>query len=442
MNWRFVSLALPLSLSLIAGGAMAAPSVKVGTLTVIKEGIDAAVEGQLKGASNLAKFQLEKGTDADLAKLCALFPNMKELQIKSGAKISNLAPLGALKSLTRLEVRDSTAKDMTPISGLTGLTSVHMDSAMADLAWMEKLTNLTYVSVSSKNLTSLKGLPKLPRLSKLEIDHGAPTDLTPIAESTPNIKTLRLGYVTVPDMTPLTKLSDLTELDLYGATVKDFSPLAGCAKLKTLTYYATKGADYSTLGKLTQVESLMGGLSQLKDISWVANLPKLKKLRLFAEEITDYTPLAKTNLEYLKIWSMKVPADLAPVGKIKTLKELVIWSLDNASGSKALAGLEALETVTINDYNKKKGGENFDLAAAAGWKNLKTFSTQGTFFDNFGELAKCPKLERVTLLSKTQGANLAALKKMTSLKYVRVDKTLFPESELQGFPQGVSVTSK
>ena len=132
MNWRFVSLALPLSLSLIAGGAMAAPSVKVGTLTVIKEGIDAAVEGQLKGASNLAKFQLEKGTDEDLAKLCALFPNMKELQIKSGAKITNLAPLAALKSLTRLEVRDSSATDMTPLSGLTSLTSVTVESAMAD----------------------------------------------------------------------------------------------------------------------------------------------------------------------------------------------------------------------------------------------------------------------------------------------------------------------
>ena len=101
MNWRFVSLALPLSLALIAGGAMAAPSVKVGTLTVIKEGIDAAVEGQLKGGSNLAKFQLDKAADEDLAKLCALFPNMKELQITSAKKITNLAPLASLKSLTR-----------------------------------------------------------------------------------------------------------------------------------------------------------------------------------------------------------------------------------------------------------------------------------------------------------------------------------------------------
>lgn len=442
VNWKVPSLvlALPLSVCLGTQPPQAAPSIKIGSTTVIKESLDANAESQLKAASNLSKFTLEDATDADLAKLCALFPGMTELKVAKGKRITNLAPLAGLKNLKRLELRDCQAPDLTPVAGLSGLTSINVDSTMADLAWMEKLTNLTNLSVSSKALVSLKGLPNLPNLRQVSINMGKPDDLTPIVESLPNLRTLKLHYITAPaDLSPLTRLAQMEDLDFYGATVKDFSVLAGCPKLKKLTYYATKGADYSTLGKLTQVEELFGGLSGLKDIAWIVNLPGLKKFTLFAEPIVDYTPLAQTKLEYLKIWSMKAPVDLTPVGKIATLKELVFWSVEQASGSKALAGLTALEKLTVNDFNKQKGGENFDLSAASGWKKLKELSMQATTVDNFAALASCAALERVTL-TRMKVDSLAPLKKLPALKSVRVTKGSFPDAELQGFAPSVKVS--
>ena len=439
MNWKLLAVALPLSCCLCSAMALAEPSVKKGnTAITITDGINADVENQLKGETTYTRFVLSHAADADLAKLCALFPGMTTLRIEDAKSITDLTPLAALNKLKRLDLDGCEASDLTPLAGLVGLESLDVKCPTADVAWMEKLTNLMSVKISSEKLTSLKGLPKLQRIRKLEIYSATPDDLTPIAEAMPGLKELKLNSVTIPDLTPLTRLAMLEDLDLYGATVKDFSPLAACPRLKKLNYYATKGADYSTLGKLTRLQELKGGLTELSDIAWIANLPGLKKFTLFAEAVTDYAPLAKTRLEYLKIWSMKAPVDLVPVGKITTLKELVFWSVEEVSGSKALAGLTELKKLTVNGFNKKDGGEHFDLSAASGWKKLKELSMQETEVDNFAALAACTSLENISLI-KMNVPDLTPLKQLPALKSVRVSKDFVTDAELQGFGPKVKV---
>ena len=440
MNWKHLALALPLSCCLGISVPLAAPSVKINsTAVIVNEAIDADIESKLKAGVTASQFTLSKASDADLAKLCELFPGMTSLRVQNGKRITNLAPLAALGKLKRLEL-DCQAKDLTPLSGLVGLETLAVTAPMANTAWMEKLTSLKAIKLNSGELTSLKGLPNLPTLRYLTIYSARPDDLTPIVEAMPNLQSLTLNSVLLPDLTPLTRLAKLEDLSFYGSQVKDFSILAGCPKLKKFDYYATKGADYSTLAKLTKLEELQGGLTKLNDISWITSLPNLKKFTLFSEYVKDYTPLAKTKLEYLKIWSMHEPVDLVPVGQIRTLKELVFWSVEHVSGSKALSGLTSLEKLTINDYNVKQGGEHFDLAAASGWKNLKEFTTKNTTFDNFANMAACTALQSVTL-TKTQGiTSLAPLKQLPALKYVRLTKGLFPDAELQGFGPKVRIS--
>ena len=439
MRLKLFSLVMLCALILNSTPIFAEPFLKIGSTTTIKEALTPDMEAQLKG-QNLQRFNIENVTDQDLAKLIKLFPDMDDLQVRYGKHITTLAPLATLKNLRQLTLGDVAASDMTPLAELVNLTNINIDTQMTNLAWMSKLNKLTYIRLRSSKLTDLNGLPTLPNLKSLSIAQAKPNDLTPITLATPNLKTLGLQYDQINDLTPLTKLANLEDLDLYGAHLKDFSPLSKCPKLKKVTYYATKEADYSTLGKLTQVTELFGGLSQLTDIAWIENLPNLKKFTLFAEPITDYTPLSKSKLEYLKIWSMREPANLEPVGKIKTLKELVLWSLEGCTGNKALAGLTNLQKLTINDFNKKKGGENFDLASAANWKNLKDFSAQNTQFDNFKALSNCTNLEKITLIRVMGVDSLAPIKKLPHLKYVRVSKDLFPASELEGFAPSVKIS--
>ncbi|MBQ7586143.1 MAG: hypothetical protein IJU40_07840 [Desulfovibrionaceae bacterium] len=105
MKLKISLLAFLMTLILAVPALKAAPSVKIGSTTIIKEAINSDIETQLKAASNVKRFVLEEVTDADLAKLVNLFPDMTDLQLDRAKRISNLSPLANLKNLTHLTIR-------------------------------------------------------------------------------------------------------------------------------------------------------------------------------------------------------------------------------------------------------------------------------------------------------------------------------------------------
>ncbi len=388
MKRSLLTLVLPLCLCVGIQTPLAEPSVEIDDMATITEGIDNNVESQLKKAKDLKKFVLEECGDADLAKLCAMFPNMEELQIIDAENIKNLAPLAGLKQLQSLNL-DCAASDLSPLAGLTNLTTLNVEAAMTDLSWMHKLVHLTTITVSGEKLTSLAGLPTIPDFERIVFLGGAPKDLTPLVKAFPNLKAITLSNMSLPDLSPLGKLSQLEELDLNSSKVKDYSPLAACANLTKLCFYGNEGADFSTLGKLTQVSVLEGGLTGLSDISWISNLPNLKSFSMFSEPVADYSPLTKTHLETLSLWKMTKcgPVDLTPIGKITTLTELQLDEME-VTHFEALAALTNLQLIKVVD---------------------------------------------------TKGAgDLAAIKKLPHLKKVVVDEEC-PEASLAGFGKNVTI---
>ncbi|MBR4423719.1 MAG: hypothetical protein IKS68_05795, partial [Mailhella sp.] len=351
MNWKLFAAAAPLSVFLLATGVQAAPSVRLsGSTFSVKEALTDEIvaqikadQGKVRDMSKLA-FELSKVSNEDVVKICSLYPGMAELRISDSQKtVTDVSPIAGLKILQKLRLQVA-APDLTPVSALTGLTSIEIrDDAVSNVEWMAPLTKLTNIEVSGERIASYKGIPSLPNLKRASFYNAKPDDLTPLVESLPGLTDLKLNYNEIKDLTPLTKLAGLKDLNLYGATVKDFSPLAGCPALRSLMYYAVRDADFSTLGALTQVTELKGGLTKLDNIDWVANLPNLKKFDVFAEYVKDYGPLTKINLEDFQIWNMRVPVgDLSAVGQLASLKKLKLWDANGAVNSAALTGLSGL----------------------------------------------------------------------------------------------------
>lgn len=398
--------------------AAVASTIEVdGNRATIKDGIDAAGEAKLKAASGITQLTLRKISDADLAKAVALLPDVTSIRIVSET-LTDLSPLAKLGKLESLVLQTESASDFAPLAGLTGLTNLQVTAPVPSLAWMSKMTALKSIIIDGKDkLTDLQGLPSLPDMKRVDLTHLAPTDLAPLVAALPSLTNLELRYAKIADLAPLCQLSGLEKLNLYGSQLADFSPLAACSKLKQLMYYAVEGADFSTLGKLTQLEELDGGLTKLDSIAWLPNLTKLKKFDVFAEYVTDYSPLAKTNIEELKIWNMRAPVDLGPVGKMPALKKLTLDSLNNASGSKALAALPKLEELSIYGGYNKKEGEQFDFSGN-GWAALKKLRLGGV---------------------PLQPAQIETMKKMPALEYLEVDKDSCAEDALTGFGPNVKV---
>ncbi len=434
MNWKLLAVAAPLSVFLLATGVQAAPSVRLsGSMFQVKEALSddivaqiKADEGKVRDMSKLA-FDLSKVSNEDVAKICSLYPNMAELRISDSKKsVTDVAPVAGLKNLKKLRLQVA-APDLSPVSGLTELTDIEVsDDAVNNVAWMSNLTKLSQVRISGEKIASYKGLPSLPNLRQAAFYNAQPDDLSPIAEAMPNLTRLELNYNTIQDLTPLTKLSKLNDLNLYGATVKDFSPLAGCPALRTMMYYAVKDADFSTLGTLTQVTELKGGLTKLDNIDWVANLPNLKKFDVFAEYVKDYSPLTKINLEDFQIWNMREPVgDLAAVGQLASLKKLKFWDVKGATNSAALTGLSGLNRFVIDGYNTKEG-DPFDFSSASGWKSLKELEIKKTTGINTANLGTLAGLERLTISDvnqKSDAFDLGFLKGLTNLKSLTINNS-------------------
>jgi len=495
MNWKMVVAAAAV-LGIAAGSADAAPSVKrSGNTFTIVEALTDEGAAQIKAEMSQVDqsrltFNLKDVKDEELAKFCAAYPNIPALSIDSSKELTSIAPLASLKALKNIKIRADKVQDFTPLAGLAGLERLDVGSkAMGpDLKWMSGMTKLGYVSVSAdKALTSFEGLPSLPALRRASLTGAAPADLTPVLALS-GLEDLLLNYCTIKDLTPLTKLAKLKDLSLYGATVQDFSPLAGCASLKRLTYYAAKDADFSTLGKLTQVETLNGGLTKLDNIDWVANLPNLKKFDVFAEYVKDYAPLGKTSVENFQIWSMRVPVDLKSLAGAVSLKQLKLWNLKDVSGFEGLAPLVNLEELTLDEVNKdgtipvdyvkgmsklaklnlsrincadtaalgslpalkelkgsrlnNVGDKPFDLGFVGKLPMLKSLSLDSANISGLESLASCAQLESVSLTKVTGVTSLAPLKKVAGLKRLTVTKGAFPDSELTGFDEKVKINQR
>ena len=422
--------------------ASADPFVEIDDITAnISDSISADVEIQLKQAPHLKSFVLENANDLDLNKLCSLYPGMIELQIQNGENITSLAPLSALGELRRLNLANCQAQDLSSIAGLTKLTDLTLECNIYDLAWMKRLTNLRSVTLSSENLVSFEGLPFLPLVTSISICGGQPRDLTALVQCLPNLKTLELREMILPDLSPLTKLGSLTDLNLYGSKISDFSALSGCEHLIRLCYYGTEASDYSSLGKLLQVQELEGGMTTLTDLSWIGGLSNLKSFTTVAEPIENLGPLAGTSLEKLilsELEGKRGEIDLRPVSKMSHLKDLRLLHVEQVKGSVSLGALRQLESLEVEGYNADSGIEQFDLAGAASWTRLVKLSLRNVDVLHFEALDGCRALKSVELNDIQGAGDLAALKKLPHLTSLALSGA-FSKDAVRGFAPSVEI---
>jgi small GTP-binding protein len=145
--------------------------------------------------------------------------------------------------------------------GLCGLTEI--PEAVAELSWLKTLIigNFQYIEEDNKWVKS-------PNQGKF--NH-------------------------ISDLTPLTKLLNLQQLDFSSTQVDDLAPLANLHKLKKLHCSST----------------------QIFDLTPLANLLNLQQLYCYSTQVSDLAPLA--NLQYLRFFD----CDFTQVSDLRPVKHLV-----------------------------------------------------------------------------------------------------------------------
>ncbi|NLE16805.1 MAG: leucine-rich repeat domain-containing protein [Spirochaetales bacterium] len=190
-------------------------------------------------------------------------------------------------------------------------------------------------------IKSLEGIQNLENLENLNLApdlHGSDdvsdwtynevSDLTPLTNLT-KLKQLNLKHNLIEDITALSGLTELLVLSLNENQVEDISPIQNCTKLLDLRFNKNFINDISSLSNLVNLEVFWtndnkdnsdGDLSGLTNIDVVENFSNLTSLCVGGNAIEDFSEIAGlANLEYVELWdtgldSVEIFRNLANLG--------------------------------------------------------------------------------------------------------------------------------
>ncbi|MFH1937771.1 MAG: hypothetical protein ABIK52_09430, partial [Bacteroidota bacterium] len=166
-------------------------------------------------------------------------------------------------------------------------------------------------------------------------------------------KTMDLsGNTMVSDLEPMSKLSNLTSLNLSNTPVYDLMPLRNLNVLENLNISGTQVNSIDPLKYCNHIRELNLSTTAITDISILASYPALEVLDISHTEISDLKPLA----ELPRLWKLQMNhtrvEDLTPLTGAKNLTTLDFS--DTPVGSiEVLKNLAAMESVTFNNTQVK-----------------------------------------------------------------------------------------
>ncbi len=193
--------------------------------------------------------------------------------------------LAEMATLTLLEAPNKNISDLTGLEFATSLTGL-------DLGF-ESVNNTIVQSNSISDISPLSGLTNL---TWLDLYGNSISDISPLSGLT-NLTWLELSSNSISDLTPLSGLTSLTQLYLRFNSISDISPLSGLTNLTLLWLRQNSISDISSLSGLTNLTSLFLNSNSISDISSLSGLTNLTWLVLNDNSISDISSLSDlTNL--------------------------------------------------------------------------------------------------------------------------------------------------
>lgn len=226
------------------------------------------------------------------------------------------------------------------------------------------------------------------------------------------------GSNAIRDVTPLSLLPALSDLNLARNAIEDIGPLAAIHTLTSLDLTGNPIRDITPIGRLTGLTRLrIGHGTELADLGALRALTSLTRLELDANAIVDLRPLAV--LSQLTRLSLQDNRHLSDLGPLSHLARLEVLSL----GGTAVA----------------------DLSALGGLSRLSTLGLEGTRVHDLGPLLGLADLARLDLTGNMQLSDVQPLLFHTSFgagDAARLERTGVSCTDVAALQtRGVTVTS-
>ena len=399
---------------------------------------------------NLETLYLDDNEISNLEPLEAL-TNLKNLYL-SGNGISNLSSLENLTNLESLDLSNNEISDISKLQNLTKLIYIDLsENQITDITKISYLQNLEEISLRGNNIENINTINGLQNLKRLYAGYNKIKSLDIM--NFPSITELNLSGNEIEnnDVSKLTNLQTLTNLDLSSNKISDITPIMDLTNLKILDLEYNQisnidmltnknklvwleildlsGNQISTINnslELIKLYDLDLGYNQLSNVAIIeklSNLTNLNKLTLSGNQITvinqdvENSTISKLkNLEYLYLSNnnMSDISKISYLNKIPNLSYLYLdWNnLQDISYVKSLENLIYLDLEDnkisnidcLSDETKLTKLENLDL----GYNNIETINNY----------IKLNSLQRITL-SGNKIKSIQVIEKLVNLSNLK-----------------------
>ena len=398
------------------GGGGSIAEALAPTLTIAGQQVSAAeeflelTEGTFTDAdvetmhqmTNLRRIYLDGVTiETDGLDWVAEFPHLTEFSCQGyTADELDLTPFSGLTELTRISFYQgnnnymAATEDLTPLTGLTQLERLDLciDFNVTDLAPLAGMTRMESLKIygtstnrSASGLTDISGLAGMTDLTSLRIDLGAAEDLAPLSGLT-NLQELRMyGDFILEDLSFLHDLTQLRTLNMSGAyegvpiqaDLTDLSSLVNLTELQIDVPVASLHG-LEPLTNLRNLQMYGGSNSTYTDVDALAGLTELVTLYLPYRSYNYENPPKPINLDGLanltKLQSLDINdgvESLEPLRNLTELRDLRIRANNNEDIELDLSPLTNLAKLTSLDiYGNIAGGDLSDLSGLTELRSL------------------------------------------------------------------------
>ena len=261
-------------------------AVHAGQILALNCNSAQSLEG-IQAFNQLTQINIDNIQFANLEPLAAL-NKLENLRLAWGnGQIKDLTPLSGLKGLTRLNIEGQQVSDVSPLSELRNLEYLNLRyNKIADASALENLNKLIELSLESNQLRQVSKLVALPALRDLRLDQNQ-------LSSFENTEGSNLSYIGLSDNTIRTVSIDnfpnLSQLSLARNPLKTLS-FSDDQPISTLDINETGFTDF---GSLANIADTLGGLAaQRNGITSVAALASFSSLGHLNLERNDISVIA------------------------------------------------------------------------------------------------------------------------------------------------------
>jgi len=408
------------------------------------------------------------GTSADSLSSIQYLITLKRINFEK-TKIKDLSPLSRLDSLEIIDADQTQVADLEPLGGITVLAKVYCDQTLItrslanafmakhpkvliiyesqelsswwaglNLDWQKVF--MSYVKLDPKPTT--EQLHQLTLLNQVNIEgNDNISSLEPLSKLT-NLKEINAGRTLISDISPLSELNDLRILACPNTRVTDLRPLQGLTQLEKLDFSNTILDSLNGLNSLEHLQVLnidKTGVDKLQPVTGCKALrfiycdnTKIGKVDIdkFLDINPDCLIIYQTSL-LKNWWSSLVPAwkvvfrahtqlDEPPTREqLQTLASLTVLDM---TGNRDITSLQPLTTLHRLEELNLANGTMKDITPLHDLVRLKKLNLSGNPVSDLIPVSSLPGLSQLDI-SNTAIEKLDALKTLVSLEYLNFSGT-------------------